>query len=313
MPANHPSRQSNGQAPGKGSVSVSAVIACYDDADIVERNLAAFARQSHRDFELIIADDGSREDYRPLLERWAPRFLHPIQHVRHEDLGFRKTRVLNRAVYVSRFDRLIFVDMDCLPHQDFVRNHVRYLEPGGVLACRRVNVQREDVPSAEHIWQRGLDFGPLRLLALRLRGRAELIEHGIVLPVAYETGYRGILGSNFSAWKSDLEKINGFNAEFAGPGWEDTDIDYRLRLAGVKIRTLRHKIVEYHVEHPVRVISDTLNYERLAAVQTRQAMRATIGLAEIREGDFEHMIYDPKSRSAMQKGRAEDSGTVPVR
>ena len=105
----------------------------------------------------------------------------------------------------------------------------------------------------------GCGFGPLRLFGLWLRGRAGLIEHGIVLPVAYETSYRGILGSNFSAWKSDLEKINGFNAEFAGPGWEDTDIDYRLRLAGVKIRTLRHKIVEYHVEHPVRVISDALN------------------------------------------------------
>lgn len=304
---------SNGQAHGSGRGPVSAVIACYNDADIVERNLAAFARQSYRDFELIIADDGSREDYRPILERWAPRFLHPIQHVRHEDLGFRKTRVLNRALHVSRFDRLIFVDMDCLPHPDFVRNHVRYLEPGGVLACRRVNVQRQDVPSAEQIWQSGLRFGPARLLRLWLRRRAGLIEHGIVLPVAYETGYRGILGSNFSAWKADLENINGFNAEFAGPGWEDTDIDYRLRLAGVKIRTLRHKIVEYHVEHPVRVISDALNYERLAAVQTKQAMRATIGLAEIREGDFEHMIYDPKARSATQSGSAKDSGSVPVR
>jgi len=285
--ANHPN--------GRGSGPISAVIACYNDADIVERNVAAFARQSHRDFELIIADDGSHEDYRPLLERWAPRFAHPIQHVRHEDLGFRKTRVLNRAVHVSRFDRLIFVDMDCLPHRDFVRNHVRYLEPGGVLACRRVHVQREDVPSAEQIWQNGLPFGSLHLVSLWLRGRAELIEHGIVLPVAHETGYRGILGSNFSIYKTDLEKINGFNAEFAGPGWEDTDIDYRLRLAGVKIRTLRHRIVEYHVEHPVRVVCDRLNYERLAAVQEQRLMRATVGLAEIREGDFEHMTYSANS------------------
>jgi len=286
-----PEAHSNGRGTSRGHGPVSAVIACYNDADVVERNLAAFARQSYRDFELIIADDGSREDYRPLLERWAPRFAHPIQHVRHEDLGFRKTRVLNRAVHVSRFDRLIFVDMDCLPHRDFVRNHVRYLEPGGVLACRRVQVQREDVPSPEQIWEHGLPFSSVHLVSLWLRGRAQLIEHGIVLPIAYETGYRGILGSNFSICKTDLVKINGFNAEFAGPGWEDTDIDYRLRLAGVKIRTLRHRIVEYHVEHPVRVISDKLNYERLAAVQENRLMRATIGLAEIREGDFEHMIY----------------------
>jgi GT2 family glycosyltransferase len=294
MQRSHRNGQTDEHAGGNGQTRgpVSAVIACYNDADVVERNVAAFARQSYRDFELIIADDGSHEDYRPLLERWAPRLLHPIQHVRHEDLGFRKTRVLNRAVHISRFDKLIFVDMDCLPHEDFVRNHVRYLEPGGVLACRRVNVQRQDVPSAEQIWQSGLPFSAARLLSLRLRGRASLIEHGIVLPMAYETSYRGILGSNFSIWKSDLEKINGFNAEFAGPGWEDTDIDYRLRLAGVKIRTLRHRIVEYHVEHPVRVVCDKLNGDRLAAVQERRAMLATVGLAQIREGDFEHMIYD---------------------
>src|SRR5271163_1344319 len=100
MQESHPNGQANGQTHEAGRGPISAVIACYKDSDIVERNLAAFARQSHRDFELIIADDGSREDYRPILERWAPRFLHPIQHVRHEDLGFRKTRVLNRALHV---------------------------------------------------------------------------------------------------------------------------------------------------------------------------------------------------------------------
>lgn len=280
------------KANGRSAGSVSVVIACYNDADIVERNVAAFARQSHKNFELIIADDGSRQDYRSLLERWAPRFPHPIQHVRHEDLGFRKTRILNRAIRVSRFDRLIFVDMDCLPHHDFVRNHLRYLEPGSALACRRVNVQREDVPSANEIWKSGLAFSPARLIRLHLHGRASLIEHGVVLPFGYETGYRGILGSNFSVWKKDLEKINGFNAEFAGPAWEDTDVDYRLRLAGIKIRTVRHRVVEYHVVHPVRVTSDTLNYQRLAAVQERQVMLATVGLAEIRAGDFEHLVYD---------------------
>ena len=90
------------------------MLACYNDADVVERTLAALARQSHLDFEIVVADDGSREPYAALLDRWAPRFSHPIQHVRHEDLGFRKTRILNRAVRVSRFDRLIFLDMDCL-------------------------------------------------------------------------------------------------------------------------------------------------------------------------------------------------------
>ena len=271
--------------------SASIVIACYKDSDVVERNLAAMARQSFRDFEVIVADDGSPEDYGPLLARWAPRFAHPIQHVRHGDEGFRKTRILNRAILVSRSERLIFVDMDCLPHRDFVRNHLRHLAPGTALAGRRVEVEREDVPTAEQIWETGLRFGPVRLFSLWLRGRANLIEHGLVLPFSHNIGYRGILGCNFSAWKKDLQKINGFNAEFTGPGWEDTDIDYRLRVAGVRVRTLRYTIVEYHVEHPVRVINDPMNQARLEKMQKTGIARAPIGLEEIREGDFEHRQY----------------------
>ncbi len=269
-------------------------MACYKDADIVERNLAAFARQTCQDFEIIIADDGSPEDYAPLLKRWAPRFAHPIQHVRHEDLGFRKTRIQNRAVRVSRADRLIFIDADCLPHRDFVRNHLRYLEPDIALSGRRTHVARQDIPSAEQILSHGIGFGPLRLVWLWLRGRARLIEHGVVLPISYEIPYRGLLGCNFSIWKTNLEKINGFNAQFVGPGWEDTDIDFRLQLVGVKIKTLRHKIVEYHVDHPIRVWSDAANQARLIAVQTNRIARAPLGLAEIREGDFEHLRYDAR-------------------
>jgi cellulose synthase/poly-beta-1,6-N-acetylglucosamine synthase-like glycosyltransferase len=282
----HASRSPVGSAP-----TASVIMACYGDADIVERNLAAFVRQTRQDFEVVIADDGSPESYRALLERWAPRLVHPIQHVRHEDLGFRKTRIQNRAVSVSRADRLIFIDADCLPHRHFVRNHLQYLEPDIVLSGRRTHVARQDIPSAEEILNHGVGFSALRLLGLWLRGRAKLIEHGVVLPISYEIPYRGLLGCNFSIHKANLEKINGFNAEFVGPGWEDTDIDFRLQLAGVKIKTLRHKIVEYHVDHTVRVWSDATNQARLIAVQKNRIARAPIGLTEIREGDFEHWVY----------------------
>src|SRR5262245_62023183 len=96
---------------------VSLVIASYNTRKMLELTLAACARQSHRDFEVIVADDGSQENYTPLLQRAASWFAHGIQHVKHEDQGFRKTRILNRAVHVSRFDSLVFIDNDCLPHR----------------------------------------------------------------------------------------------------------------------------------------------------------------------------------------------------
>jgi GT2 family glycosyltransferase len=272
-------------------LAASIVIACYNDSEIIARTLAAFARQTVSDFELIIADDGSQEDYRPMLEQWAPRFRFPIQHVRQDDQGFRKTRILNRAVFVSRSDKLIFVDMDCMPRHDFVWQHLRYLAPGVVLTGRRVHIEPDQLPSAESILEKGLGFSVSRLLSLRLRGKARLIEHGVVLPFFYESPGRGILGCNFSICRSDFEKVNGFNSEYTGLGWEDTDIDFRLQLAGVNIRVLRNKVIEYHAAHPQRVTHDELNLARLEAVRVNRLMRASVGLAEVRQSDFEHLQY----------------------
>lgn len=276
--------------------AASIVIASYNDTDILARTLAAFARQTVADFELIIADDGSQEDYRPLLAECAARFRHPIQHVRQQDQGFRKPRILNRAVSVSRSDTLLFVDMDCLPRHDFVEQHLRYVAPGVAVTGRRVHIERDELSSAKAILENGLGFSFGRLLGLRLRGKARLIEHGIVLPFFYETPGRGILGCNFSICRADFEKVNGFNGEYVGQGWEDTDIDYRLQLAGVRIRVLRNKVIEYHAAHAQRVTADPLNSARLEAVRANCQMRAAVGLAEIRPGDFEHLQYDAPRR-----------------
>jgi cellulose synthase/poly-beta-1,6-N-acetylglucosamine synthase-like glycosyltransferase len=267
------------------------VLACYNDADIVERTLAALARQSCLNFEIVVADDGSREPYAPLLARCAAQFSFPIQHVRHEDLGFRKARILNRAVHVSRFDRLIFLDMDCLPHSAFVRNHLRFVRPGTTITGRRVHIERAVTPSAAGIAARGVDMGALTLLRLWLAGQATCIEHGVLLPEMFESSRRAILGSNFSIAKSDLESINGFNEEVQGAGWEDADVDRRLQLAGVKIRDLKNLVIQYHVTHAQRVGNTEESQKRFDEMKSQRVLRAPKGLAEIVPGDFERFEY----------------------
>jgi glycosyltransferase involved in cell wall biosynthesis len=269
----------------------SIVVACYNDADVVERTLAALSRQSCLNFEIVIADDGSREPYAPLIERWAPRFSHPIQHVRHDDLGFRKARILNRAVHVSRFDRLIFLDMDCLPHADFVRNHLRFVKPGTAITGRRVHIERSAAPNAAQISAHGVGLDPLKLVWLWAAGKAACIEHGIVLPETFESSRRAILGSNFSIAKADLERINGFNEEVQGAGWEDSDVDMRLQLAGVKIRDLKNLVIQYHVTHAQRVGNTAESQKRYDEMRSQRVLRAPKGLAEIVPGDFERFEY----------------------
>jgi glycosyltransferase involved in cell wall biosynthesis len=278
----------------KSSASASVILATYNDLNILEWSLAAFARQSFRDFELIIADDGSTEDYAPVLRKWAARFEQEIVHVRHERKRFRKTRIQNRAVYVARSERLIFVDIDCLPQRNFVRTHVEFLAKGVALTGRRVHIRREILPSAEEIYENGLNLRPSELIVEWLRGRARVIEHGFELPFFYESKNNGILGCNFSVMKEDFAAVNGFNEDFEGRGGEDTDIDQRLRRNGVRVRCLRNKLIQYHLMHEVRVGTFESDQERIARGAASDEIRAQKGLAEVREDEFTVARYGVK-------------------
>jgi glycosyltransferase involved in cell wall biosynthesis len=275
--------------------AVSVILATYNDANILEWSLAAFARQSFREFELILADDGSSENYEPVLRKWAPRFKYEVVHAWHERREFRKTRIQNRAVSVAKASRLIFVDIDCLPQRNFARNHLRFLKPGVALTGRRVHLQREILPPAEVMYELGIRLGAAKLIAEWMKGRARVIEHGLELPIFYESRNNGILGCNFSITKADFAAVNGFNEEFRGRGGEDTDIDLRLRRNGVRVRCLRNRLIEYHIMHEVRVGTYESDRARIQEVQAAGEIRATKGLAEVREDEFMVRRYGRES------------------
>lgn len=271
--------------------TASLIVSTYNDLEIVEKTLAALARQSQLDFELILADDGSNQDYAPLLREWARHFFGGIKHVTHEKRGFRRARILNRALEVSRRERLIFLDMDCLPHRDFVRNHLRYGAPGTVITGRRVDLSRQAAPKTVEILKRGLRLNAISLLRLGLRGKARRIEHGFIAPVLYESWYKELLGSNFSIARAELLEMNGFNEEFEGWGGEDTELYVRLLHKGLRIRNLRNKVVQYHLSHPHREYDHSVIIKKIERTKAEKTIRARIGFAEIVPGDFQCVHY----------------------
>ena len=264
----------------------SVIIGTYNNLDILETTLAAFSVQSARNFEIVLADDGSNQHYPPILTRWASKFAHGIIHITQEKRGFRKARVLNRAVIVSRFDPLIVSDMDCVPHPDFVRNHLAYVKPGTAITGRRTHVQRDVLPDAQGILNRGLGFTPLRLIKLRLTGKARIIEHGFVSPVLYESANVRLHGSNFSVYRQDIVAVNGWNEEFEGWGDEDSDLGVRLQNNGVRIRNLRNKVVQFHVMHDKLPAINPRNEALFERTRKEGFTRARLGIAESKGDEF---------------------------
>jgi hypothetical protein len=189
-------------------------------------------------------------------------------------------------VKVSRFDPLIVMDMDCLPHRDFVRNHLRYVKHGTAITGRRTHIAREIVPSTVRILQRGMGFGLLDLLWLRVRGKARIVEHGFLSPLLYESHNLRLHGSNFSVTRDDLVAINGWNEEFQGWGNEDSELGVRLQNSGVRVRNLRNKVIQFHLLHERLPSINSASDELLQRAISKQITRAPIGLAEIQDGDF---------------------------
>ena len=134
----HGRRPSEGlsRAPtaGEGAVHITVILSTYNAPDLLEKVLCGYAVQDHPTFDIVVADDGSGPETRELIEAAGPRLDLRIHHVWHEDDGFRKCAILNKAVTAAQADYLLFSDGDCIPRQDFLSTHARLASPGRFLS-----------------------------------------------------------------------------------------------------------------------------------------------------------------------------------
>lgn len=232
----------------------SVILSFYNDLPVLRLALDALAAQYDGQFEVLVADDGSKPDVVRELSQLLPRYKFNTSHLWHEDDGFRKTVILNRAVTQAQADCLIFVDADCVPQRHFVDDHLRHAGPGVCQTGRRIDVFRDaidqldcDVPAQilAHNWT--------TLLRWSWQGKARNLEKGLRLPtaIAHQIGGRiwGALGCNLSVNRQDFLQINGFDERFSVAwGAEDSDPERRLRKAGVRLRSLRYQATMIHFD-----------------------------------------------------------------
>ena len=117
---------------------ISVIVTTYNREDALEAVLRSLARQTDRDFEVVVADDGSAAATRRLIEGWKATLGRPLDHVWHDDQGFRAAEIRNRAILVSRGAYCIFLDGDCIVRPDFVATHRRLAEPGWFVTGNRI-------------------------------------------------------------------------------------------------------------------------------------------------------------------------------
>ena len=233
---------------------ISVIVSTYNREDALDVVLRALSRQSDRNFEIVVADDGSGPATARVVREWTARRTIPIRHVWHEDRGFRLSDIRNRGIRESAGSYIVFVDGDCIARRDFVAVHRRLAEPGWFVTGTRILLSAE---LTDRIIRQGLEaesWGLARWLALRSRRQlnrfAPLLgmKLGVIRKLSARR-WRGARGSNMAFWRADLEKVDGFDSSFSGWGREDSDIFIRLIRAGVHRKDGRFASAVLHLWH----------------------------------------------------------------
>jgi hypothetical protein len=266
---------------------ISIVVSTFDRADALDAVLRALVRQTDRRFEVVIADDGSGPGTGALVEQWKPRLGASLSHVWHEHRGFRAAEIRNRAIRASRGDYCIFLDGDCLVRCDYVATHRRLAERGWFVTGNRALLgdSLTDAVLRQHVeaeqWGNGAWVGQ------RLMGGLNRLSPVLHLPLGplrkmRPMAWEGARSCNLAVWRSDLDRIDGFDASFTGWGREDSDLMVRLLHAGVRRKDGRFATGVLHLWHPDADRTGLLeNERRLADVIASERVRSERGMSSL--------------------------------
>jgi glycosyltransferase involved in cell wall biosynthesis len=234
---------------------ISVIVSTYNREDALHAVLRALSRQSDRNFEIVVADDGSGPATAAVVREWASRTRLPIKHVWHDDRGFRLADIRNRGIRESAGTYVLFLDGDCIARPNFVAAHRRLAESGWFVTGTRILLSPE---LTGRVLSQGLEpesWGLARWLKPRSRGELNRFAPLLNLRLGATRKltarrWRGARGSNMAFWRSDLEKVDGFDASFSGWGREDSDLFIRLIRAGVRRKDGRFTTGVLHLWHP---------------------------------------------------------------
>jgi glycosyltransferase involved in cell wall biosynthesis len=265
-------------------VKTAVIVTTYNRPDALAAVLAGYAAQSTQAFELVIADDGSTAETRAVIDEFRARLSQPLQHVWHEDQGFRAAAIRNRALAATGADYIVFSDGDCVPAPDFVSRHQSLAERGCFVAGNRILLSAGFTRRALAAKLPLHAFGSAAWLRAWLSGDVNrLLPLWRVGDGAWRKSspqrWEGVKTCNLAVWREDLQRINGLDEAYSGWGLEDSDLAIRLLHAGVKHKSGRFATPVFHLWHAENDRSRLAeNRRRLDAILQSDRVRAERGL-----------------------------------
>ena len=235
-------------------LKISVIIATYNMPDWLEKVIIGYENQTYKNFEVVIADDGSGAETKKVIDDAIARSILKITHLWHEDEGYRRQTILNRAITTTKNEYILFTDGDCIPRADFVETHANFAEKGRFLSggyCKLPMDLSKLIDKEDILAQRCFDVKWLK--ANGLTGSSQLRKLGAQGKWADFLDFITPANASFnncntSAWREDLIAVNGYDERmrYGGP---DREIGERLENKGIKGKQIRHRAICLHLDH----------------------------------------------------------------
>lgn len=268
------------------NIKASVIMSTYNAEEWLEKVIWGLSVQTETDFEIIIADDGSKPKTKELLDSLRTQISMPLIHVWQEDNGFQKSQILNKAIMASNSDYLIFTDGDCIPRKDFVATHLNYREKGYFLsggyfmlpmdiskAITKNDILSQNCFDVKWLIQHGLKKS-FKNSKLSASGFLAKFLNAVTPTKATWNGH------NASGWKEDLVFINGFNQEMQYGG-QDRELGERLFNKGLKSKQIRYSAIVVHLDHARGYVNEATwkkNFAIRENTKKNKVVKTTIGI-----------------------------------
>jgi glycosyltransferase involved in cell wall biosynthesis len=229
-------------------MKISLVIATYNWPEALELILLSILKQSVLPNEILIADDGSTKKTKEVIEKYTQHFHSGIKHIWQKDVGFRKTIILNKTIAQATGDYIIQIDGDIVLHKHFIKDHIQFAKAGAFIHGSRVFLNKKT--TQQSILKSNSKFS---IFTYGISNRFNAL-HSPILSELFSNQNRnlkGTRGCNFSFWREDFIRINGYNEDMIGWGKEDTELSVRLMNSGLQKHKLKCLAVCYHLHHTI--------------------------------------------------------------
>lgn len=240
-------------------MKISVIISVYNQPAFLDLVLHGFRHQTDSDFGVIVADDGSGPGVANVIARHQEHQPYALHHVWHEDDGYRRYAIMNRAIAESDADYLIFTDGDCIPKPNLIAVHRRISRPRHYVTGACVRLSRATTQRITHeAVISGKVFDPLWLAFnegwknYRTFKPNFFVPESIGLQMDRISGLRVSYGrftaANSSCFREDALAIDGFNEKMVYGGG-DYEFGIRLQNNGIKPIRLKTASSTLHLDH----------------------------------------------------------------